>query len=148
MPVTMRPDIVIHKPNGSLVAYVEVKNRAAMDPEIATALRRNLIAHNFLPDAPYFMLLSQEKAYLWTNRGSRDSSIAPDVEIPIKEILENYLPKEVHGRLRGKELAIAVYAWLSDLTSHRRGTGVGEDELTRAGFIDAIKGAVLSRESE
>jgi len=143
----MRPDIVIHKPNGSLVAVVEVKNREEMNPQIATVLRRNLIAHDVLADVPYFLLLSQDKAYLWINRRRQELDAEPDSELPMKEVLESYLPSGIEGRLRGSELELPVYSWLSDLAfATRDPVSRTEKILAKSGFIDAIRGAILSRE--
>lgn len=75
MATAIRPDIAIHKPNGPLVAIIEIKNREEMNKKIAAVLRRNLIAHQVLPDVPYFLLLSQDKGYLWKNRMHRNSML-------------------------------------------------------------------------
>ena len=138
MATAVRPDIVVHKPNGPLAAVIEVKNREEMNPQIAAVLRRNLIAHHVLADVPYFLLLSQDKGYLWTNRRPKELSIEPDAELSMKEVFESYLPPEIEGRLRDTELVIAVYSWLSDLALTKRDPIGRTEKVLAPGWLGQI----------
>ncbi len=111
------PDLIINDKSGQLVAVVEVKNRQDLTPDLAAKLRRNLLAHDALPQSPYFLLLSQEKGYLWTPKEEMDIEALPAYEFSMLEVLNAYLSEELTGRrLRGDELEIVVSYWLSDFT--------------------------------
>src|SRR4051794_13702754 len=114
----MRPffgtDLVISGPRG-IVAAVEVKNRQNLTPEVATALRRSMLAHGVVPRAQYFVLVSQDRAYLW-RASDTDPDAPPAHQIPMKAIVKRYLPRDLVGVwLRSAELEIVVSQWLHDL---------------------------------
>jgi hypothetical protein len=147
MATALRADIIAHKPNGALSALIEVRNRQNLDRAVAIALRDGLIGHGALPDVPFFFLVSQEKAYLWINRGPMNTSMEPDLELDPTEALKDYIPPDLTGRLHREELESVVYYWLMDLAmADRIPSTSAELELARAGFVDAIRGAILDRE--
>jgi hypothetical protein len=51
-----RSDIVAYSPDHHRVLVVECKGRKETSPQNAALLRRNLLTHALIPDAPYFLL--------------------------------------------------------------------------------------------
>jgi len=131
-----------------MVAAVEVKNREELSPQMAAMLRRNLVSHGILPDVPYFILVSQDKGFLWKQRKLIDAASPPDLEFSMKEVIRRYAPPNLEGRLSGSELTLLVFIWLAELSQSREGTTVEpEQTLAQSGFLDAIKGGILTREA-
>jgi hypothetical protein len=147
MATALRADIIAHRPNGALAAIVEVKNREGLDRQAASALRENMISRGALPEVPFFMIASQEKAYLWTDGQPGNGSADPDVELDIKKALSDYIPRDISGRLHRDELEFIIYNWLLDLAlAERTPENEAENALVKAGFVDAIRGATLDRD--
>ena len=73
-----RADIAVQSSDGRLLAVVEIKNREHLTAEVATVIRRNLIAHGLVPELEYFLLLSQDRGYLWAGLS------LPQLEAPPK----------------------------------------------------------------
>ncbi len=140
-------DIAIHGNDGRLVAAVEVKNRAELPPAIATALRRNLVSHGAITSVPYFMLVSQDRGFLWLDKGEDDLEAAPSLEFSMKPVLARYLPRRFKGRLRDQELEWVVYSWLTDLREGDAPPTLDPDRaLAASGFIEAIRGGSVARQ--
>src|SRR5574340_1023065 len=101
--LTFRPDIVIRNHGGRPIAVVEVKNRQNLSRDIATELRRNMVAHGLLPQIPYFLLLSQDKGFLW--KGTREDNIdaPPTYEFLMDKVVTRYLKTTPQQRLLGAE---------------------------------------------
>jgi hypothetical protein len=138
-------DIAVHRPSGELIAGVEIKNRLDLDPSAADSFRRMLIARKLLANAPFFLLLSQDRGYVWTP----STASVPTAEFSMTEVLSRYAPWLPTGeRLRGQELESLVLSWLADLAA-----GIIDPDSTPAarilmqlGFVGAVRGASLSRE--
>ena len=142
MPPFFGTDIVISGPRG-IVAAVEVKNRQDLTPDVAMVLRRNMLAHGVVPAAQYFLLASQDRAYLWS-AADVDSNAPPAHEIPMAQVVKRYLPKDLAGqRLRSSELEFVVSQWLSDLASGRYVPDAPDSPLVTSGFIHALRGDII-----
>jgi len=139
-----RADIVLRSQDGSTVALVEVKNLAALAPDVVVEFRRNLLrGANLL--APFFLLVSQDIGYLWRRALPQDPPVAA---FPMRSVVAHYLPTlEREVRLSGSSLAFVVAEWLSDLATNdpRRPRDV-EAPLIDAGFVEAIAGASVQRD--
>lgn len=60
-----RGDILIQSSEGQFVGIVEVANMTDLSRERATEVRHNSMLYSLLPQTPYFLLLSQERGFLW-----------------------------------------------------------------------------------
>jgi hypothetical protein len=148
MPSTLGPDIVVHRPEGPFVAAIEVKNREGLTPEIATQLRRNLLVHGASPRVPFFLLLSQEKGFLWKESEFPDFDARPDAEFSMTDVIRRFAPTDFTDRLRGSELETVVFLWLATLAEMDEPVETEpEATLSRVGFVKAVQGASLSREA-
>lgn len=135
----MRPDIVVTESSGRPVLLVEVKARRGVDREWAAKLRRNLQAHGTTPAAPYFMILTNEAAFLWLADGPDELEVTlPDAEARTKDLLGRDL-SEVDGR----GLEFHVTSWLASLARGDSGvqSEAARDFLVGTGLVAAMQGA-------
>lgn len=141
-------DVAAVSPAGELLVVVEVKNRESLSPTIATALRRNLIVHGLRSHAPYFLLLSQERGFVWVRSSEVDVDARltfdapPTAEFSMGEVIDRYLPGlDGRDRLRGEELELLVVQWLVDLANGRVAVEhEPERTLDQLGLVQAIRG--------
>lgn len=135
----MRPDIVVTASSGRPVLSVEVKARRGVDREWAAKLRRNLQAHGATPAAAYFMILTNEDAFLWLADGLNELKVTlPDAEARTEDLLGKDL-SEVDGR----GLEFHVSSWLASLASGDAGlpSDAARDFLVGTGLLTAMQGA-------
>lgn len=140
-----RVDIIVHGSRGDLIAAVEVKNLPDLDAKSAGEIRDRYRAGGLLPDARYFLLVSQTRGFLW-------SAAAPDrpEEFPMGSIVRSYGGAFASENwLRGSELELVVAAWLSDLAwgDARESLDGAAAVLKGSGFLDAIQGGRVSAEA-
>lgn len=115
-----RPDIVVYSPDHEPLLVVEIKGAPKSDEYWGAKVRRNLLAHDAIPPAPYFLLVVSDRLYLWENEISKDA-VLPGYSADTKTVLHEYLPKwknpSQHGSVSGRGLELAVRSWLSELTT-------------------------------
>ncbi len=142
------PDIFIRGKDDEVIALVEVKNPRLLTHDIARALYRDIV-DRMTAHAPYFLLLSQQRGYLWERSGRSGGALMPTVEFPMGPVMTRYAPTLHHGeRLRGRELDYVVLQWLVDLATgssdNRDGVGEPDTVLADAGFLAAIRDASVT----
>lgn len=138
-------DLVVHRPDGHLVAIIEIKNREGLTSELATVLRRNMIVHGNLPVVPYFLLVSQERGFLWKEADPSRFDQPPQYEFAMENVMKRYSLPHMAERLRGSELEQIVKSWLNDVDQSGFASDEPERSLAKSGFLDAIRGASLAR---
>jgi hypothetical protein len=145
--MSLKPDIAIYSPDGTLQVIVEVKAVVDTDPTWAAQYRRNLLAHEVIPVAPYFLLLTADRAYLWSgNTGANNEP--PKAQIAINVLLKRFLPKN-EGRLIETSLEMATLTWLRDLASTSSSAFLAGDTknfLEDSGLLDRIRTGSLALE--
>jgi hypothetical protein len=144
--VSYQADVLIQGEEGWPIAMVEVKNRQGLTAEVATAIRRNLLAHGLLiQQVPFFLVVSQDAGFLWMQPKHQHPVDPPTVEFPMHPVVRHYVRWLGTGeRLGGSALEIAVATWLSD-QSVGGGPDIPEttEPLSEIGFLDAIRGATV-----
>lgn len=148
LPITT--DIVVQAADGGVLAFVEVKNREGLSPDIAAALRRNLVVHGRVHRwARFFLIVSQDIGYLWDQASLPPSDAPlPTVDFPMRPVVERYLPSLVgSGRLSGSQLELAVAQWLWDLANEVEDRPAEpETALAKTDFPRLIKGGRVGTE--
>ena len=141
----MLPDIAVRAANGELLATVEVKAGAALSPEVVRALRRNLAAHGALLEAAYFLLVTQDRGFLWSPYAQPWLDATPSTEFPMQPVIERYLHgPDAERRLWEGELTLIVADWLHDLSLGLGDTTLEpERSLAASGFLDAMRRAAV-----
>lgn len=139
--MAFKPDISIRDPDGTLIAIVEIKNLAGIDAETATELRNDMLKYGLSPEIPYFLLISQEKGFLWKHNQHGTSDTSPILEFSMEEIISRYHPDiELRRRLRENELELLLLRWLNNLAWLSEGPEAeAEEELQQIGFIENIR---------
>jgi hypothetical protein len=138
-------DILVRNPRGESILVAEIKNRQNLSPSVATALRRNLAAHNLLPPAAYFLLASQDFGYLWRAADLSLPDTPPTAQFPMSDVIARYLPSlGPHERLRETELELLVLMWLQDLAGSTNKSSLDpEGTLATTGLLEALRGSTV-----
>lgn len=147
-----RADLIVRDDAGDPVFVVEVKNRQGLSAEIATQLRRNLVVHGLLRSARFFLLVSQDRGYLWAEDARDLPNAPPRIEFPMSGVVRRYLPERSSDeRLRGMELELVILQWLTELT---RAAGADVDvnaeperSLAQVGLLDVLQGGTVLAQS-
>lgn len=111
------PSIIARTANGTIIAVIEVKNRANLTPELAAFFRLNRWRFGLRSlHSPFFMLVSQEFGYLWDQRDGPRPDAPPTMTFSMRPIIERYARwLEPDERLGGPQLELIVAGWLNDL---------------------------------
>jgi hypothetical protein len=135
-------------------------NRADASTAWAARLLRNLLAHDALPKASYFMLALPDVFYLWkdphgtppADRGYIPDGIEPDYEIAAVQALAPYMdgaPSQL-ADMSEPGLELLVASWLVDLLNTDLSRGDVSPELRvlfDSGLYEAIKEGRLATEA-
>jgi hypothetical protein len=145
----MQPDVVVYSPRAGLQLVVEVKSQSGASDEWARQVRRNLLAHGFVPATPYFLLVLPDHVYLWKNTDLASIDSSPDFKLETPTVLADYLPmlsRPLH-ELSGPSLELLVNSWLANLvnTTHLDLNDPSQQWIIESGLYDAIKsGSVVT----
>jgi hypothetical protein len=128
------------------VAFVEVKNRPGLDPSTAIAIRQSLMEYQILPPEGYFLLVTQEQAYLWAKEQAADPDAAPAQRLSMREVLATYFNEaQLERHMEGSALELVLYGWLSNLAA---GGGTRPGSLAGTNVFDSFANAVRDTKIE
>ena len=115
--MTSAPDIVVSAPDKRVQLVAEVKNKRGASADWAAQMRRNLLVHGVIPSAPYFLLATPDRFYLWKDHNSGQDVVPPDYEIESAGILASYIDRLgiPLAELSEPSLELLVTSWLHDL---------------------------------
>jgi len=148
---TRTADLFVRSATGLPVALIEVRNRQNLTLEVAMELQQDLLDYfSGLRDGlvPYFLMLSQETGFLWDLRKQQRGDDPPICVFPMQDVVAQYWPNLLpHERLRGSELELVVFQWLSDLANGRKTMNQKvEYALAQTDFLQAIHEATVQLE--
>lgn len=142
--ISFQPDLFIKSSDGRPIAIVEVKSRQNLSRDVATEIRRNMLARGLPAQIPYFLLLSQDVGYLWEGSKQDSPDAPPMYEFPMDKVVTRYSNREPGQRLYEGELELLVLQWLTNLSAKpQEATEEPEKTLARSGFNDSIKRAMV-----
>lgn len=120
-PNRFRPDLALYSPEGTLQMVGEVKRSRDNSATAAASIRRNLLAHGAVPNAPFFLVFLSERLFLWKNLEEKVDS-PPNLSATIVDVLQDYLGERASDphNLGGESLEIALTAWFRDLATATR----------------------------
>ncbi len=143
--------MIVLDAKGRPTVLIEVDNQKNLDETKAIAFRRDVLPHLGGAPAPHLLLVSQERAYLWSKGGSDDYNGSPSASFAMAEVVSHYGHKNGRQdapRLRGSTLELLVWRWFLDLV-HRpdaASAGVPVPEPIEA-LIAEIRGGTVHTES-
>jgi hypothetical protein len=145
-------DIVVYDKNGQLALIAEVKNKQGTSKEWAAKMRRNMYAHGFMPNAPFFLLALPDHFYLWKNPTGTGEEIEPTQQIDPAPFLQPYFEKAgvSPGTVTGKSFELIVGSWLNQILRANRPEDIqnhGQDWLLHSGLFEALAGGYLKFET-
>jgi hypothetical protein len=145
----IQPDLLIRSFDGSPLAVVEVRGGQNLSSDVATEVRRNMLASGLPSEIPYFLVVSQDFGYLW-KRSEREAPDAPPTYVfPMDKVVARYSDREPGQRLYERELELLVLQWLTNLsTKPQQVMEEPEKTLALSGFNDAIKRGMVLIEEE
>ena len=145
-------DLAAYNPQNELMLAVEVKKKINASKKWATRLRRNILAHGYLPPDKFFLLALPDRFYLWKNKSSRSDMDEPDYEIDSKPILAPYL-KQVGmtaEEMSPSNFEMLIALWLNEIMSpdKERDELTGDQSwLVESGLMDELTGGRLAHEA-
>lgn len=137
------PDFTLYDRFGRLAAIVKVSNTRGTSGEWAAEFRRNLQAHGPSWHAPFFLLVTPARLYVWKEAAQgaeKGAVIAPDYELDPKPFFEPYLAgsgRKLEGISR-EAFELLVMSWLGELVLHLPDSS-RQAPLEDSGLPDAVK---------
>ena len=113
---SFKADLVIKNLEGPPIAIVEVQTRSNLSRDVATEIRHNMLERGLPSHLPYFMLLSQDRGYLWKEANGETGLVQPNYEFPMGKVVERYSQHEPGQRLFEPELLYIVLHWLTNIS--------------------------------
>lgn len=145
----MLADVAVYGSNGQLQLVVEVKNRANVSTDWVSRIRRNLLVHKMLPNAPYFLLVLPDKLYLWENT-SPIIQTPPNFTSSTSVIFSMATAHQVNllDDISEYGLELLVSSWLEFIVHSDLDPTMSQDDLSwlfESGLYGAIKnGSVVA----
>jgi hypothetical protein len=143
------PDFTLYDRYGRLAAALEVKAKRGTTSRWAAEFRRNLRAYEAFRYAPFFLIVTPDRVYLWKEApaasGPESSLVSPSFEIDAKPLFEPYL-KGTRLKLEeisGPAFELVVMSWLGDLILQLPEVPL-QEQLEDSGFSEAAKDGRLT----
>jgi hypothetical protein len=134
------PDLVVRTADDAPVAIVELKGASEVSQERAIALFARYRASAGHQAAPYFLLITESKGFLWSIHALH-ADLRPNAEFGMKEVLWQYIYPDQD--LRG--LNYIVFHWLLDtVTGTRKHDAEADKKLRESGFTEAARNAKVT----
>ena len=145
-----RVDIAIYSPTGQLVLVAEVKSVTNSSPEWAAQMRRNLLVHGFIPNAPYFLLALPDYLCFWHEADPHELAM-PDYRVKTADALSlsNYNTKVNLNTISGYGLELLVTSWLEHLININFTRDDFDEKLHwlfDSGLYSSLKNSVIAAE--
>jgi hypothetical protein len=139
-------DLIAYGDRGQPLLLVEVKGQRATTDSWAAQFRRNLIADEFLPPAPFFMIATPERMYFWRQDDPDKMDEPPQFTIDTAAELKPYFDrfKQSPETASRSVLESVLFTWLLDLTQTDRSQFKQDPSLTwlsDSGLLDAMSSA-------
>jgi hypothetical protein len=138
----MSYDFAAYDKDGRLSVVVEAKRRLRTDAAWATELRRNIFAHEAVPQA-VFMVVVPDKVYVW-NAVAREQD--KPIEIDASSIFAPYFEQTgiSPDTIEPQAFEQLVSWWLNDLA--RMDPVAIDRRLRESGIVEALAGSRVLRQ--
>jgi hypothetical protein len=154
--MAMRPDsgwdLSVDNRNGQRVLVVEVKRKTNVSPEWAATLRRNILAHETFPQAPYFLMVFPDRFYLWSDPKTYQEQNEPTYSIDASSILHPYFERAgvTPDQISGDSLELIVASWLGEIINSNQppdNIDAAQQWLIESGLYAALVGGKFEHEA-
>lgn len=147
-----RTDIAGYDNEGNLRLVVEVKNKTGTTTDWAARMRRNLLIHNVIPNAPFFLIALPDRFYLWKS-APLEGDDRPTYEVDPAPILSQYFSRAgvQPENMSGNGFELLLLSWLTELLQTVDSATIKDEHskwLIESGLIDALKGGSVAAESD
>jgi hypothetical protein len=117
MIMSTRLDLAAYNRDDQLTLVVEVKKKQHASLDWVAQLRRNLLAHDTFPNAPFFLLALPDRFYLWKNNGKKLEAGEPNYAIDAEPVLKPYLERAGIRveQISSQSLELILTSWLNEL---------------------------------
>jgi hypothetical protein len=142
-------DIVVYSSDRRPALIVEVKASKEASPDLASALRKDLLQRDPLLSESFFLLAYSTSLFLWDKNAPAD---AKPTTATAKDVLRDYGGTSV-DREQGpspESLTIMLYFWLDDLAAGIRKpkeASEADQLLVRNGVYERIRQGHVEREA-
>ena len=141
-------DIMAFDKNGELVLIAEARSRRGKSSDWAAKMRRNMLAHGLMPNAPYFLLALPDAFYLWDGSGRSAQFSEPTRRVDPDRFLKPLYDKTGISptNLTERSFEFIITSWLNQVlrTQSPRDLRNGEqDWLVESGLFDRLAGGHL-----
>jgi len=148
----VRADIVVYDQTKNIQLIVEVKNKLGASGEWAAQMRRNLLTHAVVPNAPYFLLALPDISYLWVDSHTQSGEVLPNYEFKTKDILFPYVNEANLSldNLNEYSFELLIVSWLQEMINSglpEKKNGSSLQWLFDSGLYEAIKGGAIATEA-
>ena len=145
-------DLVVDDRNNQLALVVEVKQKTNVSPEWAAKLRRNILAHEPFPNAPYFLLVFPDKFYLWSHTTADQDQSEPTYTIDASSILQPYFERAgvTAQQISSTSLELIVASWLGEIIHSDQlpeTLDASQHWLVESGLYAALVGGKLEQQA-
>jgi hypothetical protein len=145
-------DLSVDNRDGQLMLVVEVKRKTNVSPEWAAKLRRNILAHETFPKAPYFLMVFPDKFYLWSNAEAYQDQSEPTYTIDASPILQPYFERVglTADQISGASLELVITSWLGEIIHSDRlpeNIDASQQWLIESGLYAALVGGKFEHEA-
>lgn len=144
-----RADFVALDALGNPVLVAEVKAMRGTTSAWAARLRRNLAAHGMVASAPYFLLATPDKFYVWEQKQPGLAEVLPTHTADARDLLGPYLSRAGLSEklVSGKSFELIVGAWLRDtLERSELAENVRRANPWLADILEDVKGGRIAHE--
>ncbi len=145
----LQADFAVYDPDGQLVLIVETKSKLDTSRRWATQMRRNILAHRLLPNAPFLLLALPNRLYLWKKSGTMPGLVEPDYEVDASPFFQPYYEKAQVSpqHLSGQSFALIVASWLNELLQGIQPANLPDEAqkfLEESGLLEALRGGSVA----
>ena len=142
-------DFVAYNPDGKVVLLAEVKSRHGTSDIWAAKLRRNMLEHDVLPRAAYFLIATPDRIYGWRQGNLPPVDGPPQFSIDAQNALGPYFSKlgQTSAEISPAAFELLVLTWLTDL-ARSSGDQLERDPSLRSLYESGLLSSLQQAEFE
>ncbi|MCW3106471.1 MAG: hypothetical protein JWQ09_977 [Segetibacter sp.] len=145
--MTQYADILVYDRNRQVVVIIEAKSKFNTTKEWAAQMRRNMLAHNLLPTAPYFLLALPDVFYFWKEPNFALDIVYPTLQIDPKPFLEPLadIINVSLNRISGQRFELIIATWLNNVFTSTKEELLRNNQswIIETGLFEKISGGYI-----